>query len=114
VPDGDWGGEHVALTVDAAGARVEFDCAHGALTAPLKLDAKGSFDVPGYFVLEHGGPEPADPKDEQRPARYFGTSDGREIRFSLRLTEDGTVLGPFAATLGAPARLVKCLNHLDP
>lgn len=114
VPEGEWGGEHVALTVEAAGARVELDCAHGAVTAPLKLDTKGAFDVPGYFVQEHGGPVREDEQEEQRPARYFGTSDGRAIRFSIRLTEDGSTLGPFSAIRSEPAQLFKCLSHLDP
>jgi hypothetical protein len=113
VPEGDWGGEHVALTVEATGARVEFDCAHGAATAGLSLDGEGRFDVPGYFVPEHGGPS----RDEQQdplPARYVGTSDGREIRFSIQITGDATILGPFSAKRGAPPQLFKCLSLLDP
>lgn len=113
VPEGDWGGEHVALAVEAAGARVELDCAHGVATAALTLDAEGRFDVPGYFVQEHGGPV-REEEDDRRPARYFGTADGREVRFSIRLTDDGTTLGPFSARRDAPPQLFKCLSYLDP
>src|SRR4030095_8009867 len=113
VPEGDWGGEHVSLTVDAKGARVELDCAHGTATAALTLDGEGRFDVPGYFVQEHGGPN-REEEDDRRPARYVGSADGREVRFSIRFTDDATTQGPFRVKLGAPAQLVKCLTTQDP
>ena len=54
VPLGDWGGEHVRLTVSDASAAIEFDCAHGTLDAPLKVDDGGRFEVPGSFVRRAG------------------------------------------------------------
>lgn len=114
VPEGAWGGEHVALIVEATGARVELDCAHGAATAALTLDAGGRFDVPGYFVPEHGGPSREIEQQDPLPARYVGTSDGREVRVSIHVTGDSTTLGPFSAKHGAPPQLFKCASVLDP
>src|ERR1035437_9059282 len=33
-----------------------YDCAHGGLTAPVRPDGAGHFDVVGVHVPEHGGP----------------------------------------------------------
>jgi len=85
VPNGDWGGQHVRLTVDDTGGRIEFDCAHGRLGAPLTLDGDGRFDVAGSLVSE-GGPVP-----------------------SLAVTlEGGQDAGTFSLVRGGRARLVKC------
>ena len=41
---GEWGGDHVSLTVTEQAAYVELDCAHGDLSETLRA---GSFSVPG-------------------------------------------------------------------
>ena len=56
VPPGAWGGTGIALEVTASGARIELDCAHGTIEAPLALDAEGGFDLPGTLVRERPGP----------------------------------------------------------
>ena len=114
VPEGEWGGRGVALSVRATGSDVQFDCAHGAITVPLNIESDGTFRAAGYFVQEHGGPAREDEQEDQRPATYSGSSDGRQIRFSIALTEEGQTLGPFAATLDAPPQLFRCLTFLDP
>src|SRR5437764_579461 len=72
---GTWGGKHVSLTIDAGGATLEFDCAHGSLSAPLSLDANGHFDIAGTYVAEGGVMSQEPPPD--RPARYSGTIAGQ-------------------------------------
>ena len=106
VPSGEWGGEHVRLTVEDAGGTVEFDCAHGRLEAPLKLDASGRFDVRGRLAFE-GGPARKDEAEGGQPARYRGETDGE--RMSLEVTlEGGASAGTFALARNGRARLVKC------
>lgn len=105
VPEGAWGGEHVALLVAAEGAVVELDCAHGEITAPLRLDAEGGFDLPGYHVRDVG---PAAEPEDRRPATYSGTYDGRRLTLSFRLIEGDEADGPFTAFPGAPAQLQEC------
>ena len=106
VPSGDWGGEHVRLTVQPAGGTIEFDCAHGTLDQRLDLDADGRFDVPGTLVGE-GGPVYKDEAQNARPARYRGETDGQ--RMTLEVTpEGGESAGTFSLTMGGRVRLVKC------
>lgn len=106
VPIGEWGGEHVQLTVTDTGGRVEFDCAHGTLDAPLRVDTDGRFSVPGTIVLE-GGPVPEPPPAPQG-ARYLGQTDGRRLLLE-RQTDGGEPLGTFHLELGRAAVLFKCL-----
>ena len=43
VAEGIWGGEHVQIEVTNKDVTVEFDCAHGTITAPLITDSKVVF-----------------------------------------------------------------------
>jgi hypothetical protein len=105
VPEGTWGGEHVGLLVGPAGAAVDLDCAHGEITAPLRLDSDGRFSLPGYYVRDIG---PADVPEVRRPATYSGGSDGRSLTLSFAIVEGGESGGPFTAFPGAPAQVQEC------
>jgi hypothetical protein len=105
VPEGSWGGEHVAVEVTTDGAVVNLDCAHGAITAPLRLDPDGGYSLPGYYVRDVG-PQ-TDPENRQ-PARYSGHSDGRTLTLSFTLEDGSLADGPFTAFLGSPAQLQQC------
>ena len=105
VPEGPWGGEHVGLLVGPAGAAVDLDCAHGEITAPLRLDEDGRFALPGYYVRDVG---PAEDPENRRPATYAGRSDGRSVTLSFTLLDGGETAGPFTAFPGAPAQVQEC------
>ncbi len=106
VPSGDWGGQHVKLTVADAGGTVEFDCAHGTLGQPLALDDSGHFDVPGTLVGE-AGPTQKDGAAAGQAVRYSGTTDGQTLSLEVTLAS-GESGGTFSLTRGGTARLVKC------
>jgi hypothetical protein len=106
VPIGEWGGEHVRLTVADTGAKVEFDCGHGSLDGPLTLDADGRFDVKGSLVAE-GGPTRKDDAANARPARYSGHTDGKSMSLEVTL-EGGESGGTFSLARNGRAKLVKC------
>ena len=80
VPNGAWGDDHVVLTVTDNGGRVEFDCAHGTLDHPLRLDDRGRFSVPGTFVPERGGPRAAGRGGGGRARALPGTPGPPEAR----------------------------------
>lgn len=104
VPQGNWGGPSVNLTVTPGGGTIEFDCGRGTIDLPMLLDANGRFDVAGTFVRE-GGPEKENP--DRIPARYAGSTDGRTL--ILTVSADGFAIGPLTLALGAQTRLLKCL-----
>jgi hypothetical protein len=109
VAAGTWGGEHVALEVTADGGRIEYDCAHGEISEPLRLDRDGHFDAAGTHTPEHGGPVREDEEIVSRPARYAGRVDGTRMTLTVTLTDAREVLGTFTLTHGVPGRLLKCL-----
>jgi hypothetical protein len=109
VAAGTWGGEHVTLEVTADGGRIEYDCAHGDLAAPLVLDGSDRFDVTGTHTQEHGGPVREDEKLASRPARYAGRVNDERMTLTVTLTDTGEILGTFALTRGVAGRVTKCL-----
>jgi hypothetical protein len=109
LPPGQWGGDHVSLTVSATGASLEFDCAHGTVEEPPLLDSQGQFNLRGVYVREHGGPVREGEPEDRHPALYFGQLEGSRVALSIRLTDDGMQIGPYAAQLGQQPRLFKCL-----
>jgi hypothetical protein len=104
VPEGDWGGEGIALEVRAAGALVGLDCAHGEITVPLFVAADGSFRLPGYYVRDVG---PGLDPEVREPATYSGRYDGVRLDLSFAL-ETGEAAGPFIATPETPAHVQRC------
>lgn len=105
VPEGSWGGEHVGLLVEPAGAAVDLDCAHGAITAPMRLDADGGFSLPGYYIRDVG---PAQATGDRRAATYSGRSDGQSLTLSFTLSDGEGAGGPFTAFPGVPAQVQEC------
>src|SRR5687768_3751095 len=107
---GTWGGVDVRLDAAADGNLFEFGCAHGTVTQPILLDAKGNFDVVGEYVFEKGGPVFEGQAEDKHPARYTGTvTDGKTMVLTTLATDQNKTIGPYKLTLGAQAKVVKCL-----
>jgi hypothetical protein len=109
IPDGVWGTEHMVIRVENGAAAIEYDCAHGTINGPLKIDSKGRFSLRGTHVRERPGPMRIDQPPLDRPARYTGWTDGRKMTLKVTL-EDGKkeTVGNFELKRGQPGRLFKC------
>lgn len=108
VANGRWGGLGVSLSISDSGAEAEFDCAHGTIRGPLRLDSEGRFDVPGAFVRERPGPVREGEGDVEEPARYRGRADGDTLKLEVFLPGPGRTVGPYTLERGATPRLRKC------
>ena len=106
---GPWGGSHVRMHVTAAGARLEYDCAEGAIEEPLRPDAKGRFAATGIHTPGHGGPIREGEILTAFRARYDGHVEGERMSLVVTLTETGLELGPFELRRGSSGLLVRCL-----
>jgi hypothetical protein len=73
---GTWGGDTLILEVVADGADLEFECARGRITKPLKLDRHSDFDLPGTFSPEGHGPIRDGPAADKTKTQYQGHIDG--------------------------------------
>lgn len=104
---GDWGGDHIALSLTSAGGSVEYDCAHGGLFEPIRPDARGVFEAAGVHVREHGGPVREDERPDSIPALYTGTVRGN--RMTVRVFAAADTLGPYQLERGTVPRVLKCL-----
>jgi hypothetical protein len=95
------------MSVSEAGARLEFDCAHGVVEEALTLDDQGRFAAKGRFVREHGGPTRKDEAEGGVSALYHGFAEADALTLEIALPSGETV-GPFRLTLGGRGRVVKC------
>jgi hypothetical protein len=102
---GHWGGDTLVVEVGADGADVEFECATGRISGPIKLDRQGDFDLPGSFVVEGHGPVRDGPKAAPK-VRYQGHVDGDTMTITVLRGNDR--LGPYTVTRGRQTFLKKC------
>jgi hypothetical protein len=104
---GQWGGPHIAMTVTASAAEIDFDCGKATIGGAIDTDRDGAFTATGTFFQERPGPTtPEGPP--RRPMRVSGTAKGDEMQIKVLLTDRNEEVGTFTLTFGGSARLVKC------
>ena len=103
-----WGGEHVRIEFNDGEARVDFDCAHGTITDPLKTDSEGRFALDGTYVRDGPGPIRLNAPRVSQPARYSGTIKGEEMSLSVTLNKTSEELGTFTLRRGSEGLIRKC------
>lgn len=107
IATGVWGGLHINIEVGSDSAKVEWDCANGAIDGPLVVDDNGKFEWRGSFTPERGGPVRADETPQPRPATYTGSIKGNTMTMTLKVSGVDE-LETFTLEHGKPGRLVKC------
>ena len=108
IPNGTWGGQHIQMVVANGTATIEYDCANGKISGPLKLNSHGRFDLRGTHAAEHGGPVRSDETDNAEPAQYTGWTNGSRMRLTVTLIKSKTEIGTFELTRGSEGRIFKC------
>jgi hypothetical protein len=103
--EGVWGGDNAILTVAADGADVEFECAHGRIAQPIRIDGKGDFDLAGTYEAETPGPS-RDDGPPPAPARYQGAIRGDTLTLVVSRADQG--IGSYSLTRGRAVVLRKC------
>ncbi|HLA88833.1 MAG TPA: hypothetical protein VJL28_00195 [Gemmatimonadaceae bacterium] len=108
-PVGSWGGPHLLLILTPTGGTAEYDCAHGAVTEPVRVDGEGRFEAAGTFVREHGGPIRNDETLPTYPARYAGRIIGDVMTLAVTRTDSAIAIGAFSLERGRTGAVFKCL-----
>jgi hypothetical protein len=108
VPTGTWGGDGIRMDVTKRGAKIEFDCAYGAIDEPLMTGSDGRFRFKGVLVMERGGPVREGQEAKSLPASYTGSLSGQQMTLTVTITDTGQTIGTFTLTRGKAARLTKC------
>ena len=101
-----WGGPHVQLLLEGGIGTVDFDCAAG--TIDKALAAGGPFSAEGSYRAGQPGPVRVGQVFTSQRATYVGEVTEKQMQLTVRL-EDGTIVGPFTLTEGAPGQLTRCL-----
>jgi hypothetical protein len=105
---GIWGGEHIAMTVNASGADFEFDCAIGHINGGVETDSQGRFKASGTFTPDAGGPARKGQKIDARQAVYEGTVSGQKMNLVITLSDGHEPIGTFGLNYGHKPNLFKC------
>jgi hypothetical protein len=107
VKAGQWGGQHIEMTVADNQTTIEFDCGRAAVSGRMTVDRSGGFDVAGQYFPEAPGPTRRD-EPPPRPLRLSGTVRADSMQVQVVLTDTKDVIGEFSLGFGAAARLIKC------
>jgi|HubBroStandDraft_4_1064222.scaffolds.fasta_scaffold161099_2 hypothetical protein len=105
---GKWGGTHVEMEVTEQGASLDFDCARGAISEPLLLDAAGKFQVKGTFYPQHGGPIKKDEPLRSIAVVYSGAVQGDSMELEFTIAEDNGSPQKFTLVRGKNGNLRRC------
>src|SRR5262245_6746949 len=97
---GTWGGAGIELVVGATGAKVDYDCAHGAVEETMTPDRDGRFDARGTWVREHPGPVRDGEAEDVHEARYVGEISGDQMTLRVVIADRSESLGPYTLTFG--------------
>jgi hypothetical protein len=108
IAKGNWGGDHINVTVDDDSASIEYDCAHGTIKGPLATDGNGSFKLEGTHAAERGGPTRRDDSNSGRPAIYTGSIKGEVMTLTVKSAEGDETIGTFTLTHGKAGKIFKC------
>jgi hypothetical protein len=96
------------MVVTDDGADIEYDCAHGSISGPIKLESNGRFDVNGKHVREHSGPIRLGETLASQSARYVGRINGDLMILTVTLPDFSKDVGTFELKHGSEGRLWKC------
>ena len=109
VPNGVWGGEHIRMEVNDSGADIEFDCARGSISQPLRLDGNGRFKVQGIYMAQTPAPAAVDAglTASGVKATYTGTVSGSSLRLEVFIEGQDTPR-IFDLIHGDQGHLAKC------
>jgi hypothetical protein len=107
VKSGQWGGQHIAMTVVASGTDIEFDCGKASVSGTIETDRDGAFAAAGTFQPERPGPTRPD-GPPPRPMRLSGTVKDDTMQVTVVLTDQNEEVGTFTLSFGAAPRLIKC------
>jgi hypothetical protein len=106
---GEWGGDHAGLIATPDSGTMEYDCAVGRITEPMRPDGDGQFTVIGTHTPGHGGPIRIDEVLPKRPARYTGRVAGDKLTLTVVMTDSAVTVGTFELVRGRSPRVFKCL-----
>jgi hypothetical protein len=109
LPEGNWGGEHLAINVSATGMHIEFDCAHASFEGPISV-VNGAFEAPGTFVRETGVQMDPELAPQGQPAVINGKVNGATLTITITVNGDrASQVGPLNATKDQTPVIRKCM-----
>ncbi|HEX8597148.1 MAG TPA: hypothetical protein VF952_01365 [Chloroflexia bacterium] len=109
LPEGQYGGDHLGISVSTSGMHIEFDCAHADFQGPISV-VNGQFTAKGTFTRETGVQMDPELRSQGEPAVLNGTLTGNALTITITLEGDRAMqVGPLTATKDKEPFLRKCM-----
>ncbi|MEA2573830.1 MAG: hypothetical protein QOH93_1128, partial [Chloroflexia bacterium] len=109
LPLGEYGGEHLGISVSTTGLSIEFDCAHASFGGPISV-TNGKFTANGTYTQESGVQMDPELRPQGQPAVLNGTMTGNTLTITIAIQGDRpTQIGPLTATKGQEPVIRKCM-----
>lgn len=105
---GQWGGDHVTLSITAEGGHLGLDCGAGNFPAPLSLGMHGKFNVAGTLQLYQLGPTRPEDDSTAASALFTGHLDGNSLTLDIR-TSSSKIRYHYNLVRNKRTKLVRCL-----
>jgi hypothetical protein len=105
---GTWGGQNIRLDITAEGGSLDFSCARGELSEPIKLDRQGHFDVRGSYTPEGHGPTRQGAEPVSLAAHYWGTVADDVMNLQVGVDGPPHFNGTYQLTRGRQGKVMKC------
>lgn len=109
LPTGIWGGSGVLIRVEKSKIGIEYACANGEITGPLKIDRNGNFTAEGVHIQPRPGPLRANEKGNRQPARFEGKISGKNMRLRVILIKTNELIGDFELAQDVMPRIRRCM-----
>ncbi len=103
---GEWGGPQAKLVLGPTGGVMTLACASATISAPLRPDATGRFDVMGRYEIHGGGMVAADTPPAMVQARFSGRLDGSAMHLSVH--RKGVAPEVYTLELGRRVKVIRC------
>ena len=97
------------MIVSDTGATIDYDCAAGRVTGPLRVSSDGSFSWSGVHLPGHGGPVRADEPPNEHQATYTGSATANHLVLTVSLLDNTQPPATFVLDRGVLARVFRCL-----
>lgn len=102
-----WGGEHINISVNSRGAKIEVDCGYGEIDDSITPDSMGRFHVTGRIFKMM---EPPANYSGAIPAIFDGVVEGRKMNLEIIWVEEGQSFDfEFELTRGHKGFVFNCI-----
>lgn len=102
---GNWGGEGVSAIITTSGAKIYYNCSHGIIDGPIKINASGEFNATGMYIFEKANPIGS---EMTVPAEFIGIVSQDTLKLTAVIPDIKQTLPTFVLQRNSNGRIIIC------